>query len=381
MPTVAQASPPPTRLPTLSPGEGAGLARAGTQAAAENAPGASIAAGIRDSQKIGMGILPALREGRWADAAAMWGESTIAALSGLAPGSKLLHTLPVFGGVVQAYHGSPHLFDEFRLEKIGTGEGAQAYGHGLYFAESEGVAKSYRDSLAEEGTTVGGKPLDTSDPEHLAAAYLQMHGGDRQAALDLVKADAAEAALVPHLYKPGELEAYKKAPGILESGAPLPDVKEGGALYRVKLDVNHEDLLDYDKPLSQQPEPVRQKLSGLAAYLEGRDPDSYALRDIRSGKAPGSTFYHNLTSDLSKDLDRSDPALASEMLHATGIPGIRYLDAGSRGSGDGTRNVVMFDPSLIKIEQVNGQPAPSAAEKAAASLDILSHSAAWDKPR
>lgn len=46
---------------------------------------------------------------------------------------------------ITAYHGSPHDFDKFSLDKIGTGEGAQAYGHGLYFADSEGVARSYRD--------------------------------------------------------------------------------------------------------------------------------------------------------------------------------------------------------------------------------------------
>ncbi|CAB4145377.1 hypothetical protein UFOVP473_1, partial [uncultured Caudovirales phage] len=42
---------------------------------------------------------------------------------------------------ITAYHGSPHSFDRFSLDKIGTGEGAQAYGHGLYFAQSEDVAK------------------------------------------------------------------------------------------------------------------------------------------------------------------------------------------------------------------------------------------------
>ena len=41
------------------------------------------------------------------------------------------------------YHGSPHKFDKFDSSKIGTGEGAQAYGHGLYLAESPGVAESY----------------------------------------------------------------------------------------------------------------------------------------------------------------------------------------------------------------------------------------------
>lgn len=50
--------------------------------------------------------------------------------------------------VIRAYHGSPHKFDAFDIGKIGTGEGAQAYGHGLYFAGNEDVARGYRDRLA-----------------------------------------------------------------------------------------------------------------------------------------------------------------------------------------------------------------------------------------
>ena len=58
-----------------------------------------------------------------------------------------------------AYHGSPHLFDKFRMDKIGTGEGAQAYGHGLYFAENPATAKQYFDALGEEVITLGGKEV------------------------------------------------------------------------------------------------------------------------------------------------------------------------------------------------------------------------------
>lgn len=48
-----------------------------------------------------------------------------------------------------AYHGSPHVFDEFSLHKIGTGEGAQAYGWGLYFAGKKEVAEYYRNALSD----------------------------------------------------------------------------------------------------------------------------------------------------------------------------------------------------------------------------------------
>jgi hypothetical protein len=41
--------------------------------------------------------------------------------------------------------------------------------------------------------------------------------------------------------------------------------------------------------------------------------------------------------------------IASEALRDAGLPGIRYLDAGSRGGGEGTRNTVIFDPATIEI--------------------------------
>src|SRR6185437_16282352 len=62
---------------------------------------------------------------------------------------------------IKAYHGSPHDFDAFDLSKIGTGEGAQAYGHGLYFADNEGVAKSYRDTLAGANDALVNKEIQT----------------------------------------------------------------------------------------------------------------------------------------------------------------------------------------------------------------------------
>lgn len=39
-----------------------------------------------------------------------------------------------------------------------------------------------------------------------------------------------------------------------------------------------------------------------------------------------------------------------------GIPGIRYLDAGSRGTGQGTSNYVVFDDALIELLKRNGVP-------------------------
>lgn len=46
-----------------------------------------------------------------------------------------------------AWHGSPHDFVEFLLSAIGTGEGAQAHGWGLYLAEKREAASGYGGKL------------------------------------------------------------------------------------------------------------------------------------------------------------------------------------------------------------------------------------------
>lgn len=63
--------------------------------------------------------------------------------------------------LLEAFHGSPYQFDRFDMSKIGTGEGAQAYGHGLYFADSEDVARGYRDALTMPRIEVSGKTVDS----------------------------------------------------------------------------------------------------------------------------------------------------------------------------------------------------------------------------
>ena len=46
-----------------------------------------------------------------------------------------------------AYHASPHLFDNFSTEYMGSGEGAQAYGWGLYFSDDEKVIDYYLNTI------------------------------------------------------------------------------------------------------------------------------------------------------------------------------------------------------------------------------------------
>ena len=61
-----------------------------------------------------------------------------------------------------AWHGSPHTFDTFKLNRIGSGEGAQAHGWGLYFAKGREVAVNYQKKLLRRlpfRYTYDGKPI------------------------------------------------------------------------------------------------------------------------------------------------------------------------------------------------------------------------------
>ena len=226
---------------------------------------------------------------------------------------------------IRAFHGSPHDFDKFSLDKIGTGEGAQSYGHGLYFAENEGVAQNYRDALAN--IKVGGKEPDLKRPDHWIAMALDAANGNKAKAVVDLRRDLENQF-------PDNWPAIEEAIRQIESGSipnQLPPVSDRGRMYEVNIKADPESFLDWDKPLSQQSEKVRQ---ALAQYGIDR-PDWTGGQIHESSKlVPG---------------ERMDKGVAAQRLREAGIPGIRYLDQGSRGKGDGSRNLVVFDDSLIEI--------------------------------
>ena len=74
-------------------------------------------------------------------------KSTIGELSG---GAQRLYQ--------SVWHGSPHSFEKFMLDKIGTGEGAQADGWGLYFTDKESIARAYAN-MGSESVMLGDRRL------------------------------------------------------------------------------------------------------------------------------------------------------------------------------------------------------------------------------
>ena len=172
-------------------------------------------------------------------------------------------------GMIQpatVWHGSPHKFDKFDASKIGTGEGAQAQGHGLYTADNPAVAQ-------------------------------QMMGGN--------------------IYK-----------------VDLPDEQIA-------------KMLDWDKPMSQQTQEVQK----IAANL--------GITDAKNGE--DLLWKIKMTRFDAKQAMAANPnkephIFAAETLRGAGIPGVRYLDGGSRAGG-GTSNYVVFpgEEKMLSILERNGQ--------------------------
>jgi hypothetical protein len=74
---------------------------------------------------------------------------------------KSLGINPDVAKQVSVWHGSPYSFDKFTTAAMGTGEGAQAFGWGLYFTDLESIAKGYAKALAS--LKYDGKNVDQND--------------------------------------------------------------------------------------------------------------------------------------------------------------------------------------------------------------------------
>lgn len=255
-----------------------------------------------------------------------------------------------------AYHGSPHSFDKFDLSKIGTGEGAQAYGHGLYFAENEGVARDYQKRLSDGVTSsprwfLNGQEAAPFSPEAKAASLIKEWGPAR--ASKFADKTAAEFAADPRLTK--EAEFWKTVQDVLGNGYGKKDVSQQfGNLYQVRINADPAHFLDWNAPLSEQPQLV-QELARNAdlSHLPARGRTRRSIEMWREGTLPNAAseptgnVLHSALTDYGTNT--ADNAALTDKLRQAGIPGIKYLDAGSRSAGEGSRNYVVFNHDLIDI--------------------------------
>jgi hypothetical protein len=212
-------------------------------------------------------------------------------LAGGFGGGAVLSTKAAGAGI-RAFHGSPHDFERFDMSKIGTGEGAQAYGHGLYFAENPEVINQYRAMGARE-VKIGdetftlppyGAPTNAT-PAQTAAHALSLYGGDKQKAFNWLS----------------ERREQPAAKWLSQNYDKPVQAKDPGHAYEVNIAADPEHFLDWDKPLNEQHPKVQEKLATIV-----KDRNRATSEWINS--SPGS----------------------EQRLREAGIPGIKYLDQGSR---------------------------------------------------
>lgn len=270
-----------------------------------------------------------------------------------------------------AYHGTPHRFEEFSLDKIGTGEGAQAHGWGLYFAENKDVSEGYRRRLTDKKEWFyDGKLI----PKESIINYIEIYNGNKKERINFytkLKNDFSQAIediknsegaykYLDQKAKENDLKIYEKE---LEDTVRILDEVEnidknkitfsGGQLFEV--DIPESDvLLDENKSFSEQPKLVQKAILNIIDYLYRNqyrygniDNLSSALRTIRNGKdkledkyeITGGVIYNEIADIIGSAKN------TSLMLNNRGIKGITY-----DGKSDG-RCYVIFDDKAIEITQ------------------------------
>lgn len=257
-----------------------------------------------------------------------------------------------------------------RMDKIGTGEGAQAYGHGLYTAEVEETAKDYRDRL--KGGPGGANAFNVAREHYNYEKYVPITAIDAVSSKLGYGEDEIKKAFLRHAaaLRRSEWDNERDMASVVDAMAQDSELHKklnalSGRMYEVRINAHPDHLLDWDKPLSEQSEHVRNSLTALA-----RDDDNLMSRfmDVHNRNAKADELYATLTEHFVRNkqyenmlngMGRRDATpslkygqqLASEALHNAGIKGIRYLDAGSRGATYGTRNYVVFDDKLVNVKR------------------------------
>jgi hypothetical protein len=286
---------------------------------------------------------------------------------------KLDHLGDAVRSVIKAYHGSPHPshFDRFDASYIGSGEGNQSYGFGHYAAQKQSVADDYRRTLShrklkEDFLEMLPEDADAAEVlefaphfDHRQQKFLQALNEDGWLGFDY-PSQGISAAL-----SRGAHSNWEMSPELLEAKRNL------GTGYELEIQQPESALLDWDAPLHTQRAGNEEVMEKLQKDLDpSRKVD---IRDlVRYGdEMPGSGLWRALSSGYREQLRGlgvgAQYSAAAQSLAEAGIPGVRYLDAGSRRAGDGTRNYVIFPGAEDSIRILRKYAIPGAVGTGVAS--------------
>lgn len=283
-----------------------------------------------------------------------------------------------------AYHGTPHRFDEFSTEHIGSGEGAQAHGWGLYFAEDRNVSEEYRKKLIpQQFDNIGAqiKVLKSSgdiiytkkatntynytedgifekrpdDYLNTALLYIEKTGNDKEKAIEKVQKKLDDYKEVSDI---SNARYYLEVKEILQAYdfEIVYTPEEAGQLFEVDIPEN-DVLLDENKSIDEQPLKVKKVIQKY--FNNAPEEELKQVLDFLGIKT-GKDFYNNVANnEFDKfengkfendiipsswdNLGKYKFELASKRLNKLGIKGITY-----NGKSDG-RCYVIFDDKAIDV--------------------------------
>ena len=258
---------------------------------------------------------------------------------------------------ITAYHASPHNFRKFSTDFMGRGEGAQAYGWGLYFATNPLVNKIYLNKFNHyvEGWKVDDKIVDEYDFKQMIKKAGIDYSDIPLAYARFSRIDEGIEEMQSRIAKAKESKLLNKNNKLLVNNInnaerairALRYIKEnnifaiGAINYRVELNVDDSNLFMWDEPVSRELHVLAHKDIIVGNYEEVKDV--IASEPTLSGRK----LYNEIAGVLGSRKE------ASKWLAAHGYKGIKYLDGNSRSAGEGTYNYVIFDGRDVKITAVN----------------------------
>ncbi len=296
-----------------------------------------------------------------------------------------------------AFHGSGADFDQFRMDKIGTGEGNQAFGYGLYFTESEDIAKFYKANVGSgnevtyKGKTVGDLDSDSASYEENIAHMIgqQDNSKDQRRVLNnelssmmnslsgieqAIKDFNTNPTIYPLKFRDLPLtmdDAVRIRNDFAERVSALNEIEKNfdtiktkpkGKLYKVGLTPKPDELLDYDVPLGEQNEFIKTRLKKVVEEINlddavnlGFDPfvigEAQALKKAKENMLDPERSVISFLNDWA--VFRGEQSTAEKLLDKYGIKGIKYKanqGVGARNVPEtGKNNFVIFDENLINI--------------------------------
>lgn len=253
----------------------------------------------------------------------------------------------------RAWHGSSHDFDKFDLGYIGTGEGAQAHGWGLYFAGNKDISQGYANKLSNPVGEVNVAGIIYSIGRGGGSWRVRnIATGELISKMKIVKAISAlyteqgkDKALKYLKDKADQTRKFKKiwidAYDWLKNQEVDDSQWHNGKLYEVEIP-DIDTLLDEQKSLSEQPSKVKK---AILDYYRSR-PDEYIAPEdetLTGNNETGKEFLKDVIFQLRREGSHTPERDASLLLNSFGINGITYY-----GNRDG-RCYVVFDDKAIQI--------------------------------